>query len=327
MIMCSTTRRQTCANGFWGTDVDIRQLNAFRTVSQLGSITRAAVALGYSQSAVTAQIKSLETALRTRLFERRRDGVHLTPGGERFLPYATRLLRLSEEALSALAPEAPLTGRFAIGASESMTTYRLPDVIRRFHAAHPDVRLVLRAFHEGPGRMVEALAKGDIDVALTHALDPGPPGGPARRLASESVVLVAPPDHPLAGRDAVTGDDLRGATVLIVQANCVYHAALRTSLPDEAAVLLQFGTIEAVKNAVRSGLGIALLPRVAVADLLDQGSVVELRWTPAVGVGSYVLWPEDRADSPLATALDDVLTRVAVEWGTAEPADLRVTVH
>ena len=295
--------------------MDIRQLNAFRAVTRLGSITRAAAVLGYSQSAVTAQIQNLETAMRTRLFERRRDGVRLTTSGERFLPYVNRLLRLAEEALSALAPEAPLVGRVTIGASESITTYRLPAVIRHFHAAHPEVRLALRTFHEGPARMAEALASGDIDVALTHYLDPGPVGLPARRLASEALALVATPDHPLVGRDLVTPADLRDERTLIVQPTCVYDTALQTSLAGErTAPPLQFGTIEAVKIAARSGLGVALLPHVAVADLLRTGELVALRWASEVTVGSYVLWGEERDDSRLQSALESALDHVSGEW-------------
>ncbi|MFC5058146.1 LysR family transcriptional regulator [Saccharothrix xinjiangensis] len=295
--------------------MDIRQLNAFWAVSRTGSITRAAAMLGYSQSAVTAQIKNLESAVRTRLFERRRDGVRLTPGGERFLPYANRLLRLSEEAVSALAPEAPLTGRMTIGASESLTTYRLPDVIRHFHAAHPDVHLMLRTFHEGPDHMMEALVRGDVDIALTHCIDPGPVGVPARRLAPEPLALVAPPDHPMAAGDAVTTDELRRTRTLIVQASCVYDTALRASLPGVRAVPpLQFGTIEAVKTAVRSGLGVALLPRVAVTEQLRTGELVELRWEPGVTISSYVLLGKEQDGSQLLSALDSLLDRVVREW-------------
>jgi DNA-binding transcriptional LysR family regulator len=301
--------------------VDIRQLNAFRTVSQTRSITKAAVILGYSQSAVTAQIKKLEAILRTRLFERRRDGVALTSGGERFLPYVNRLLRLSDEAVSALAPEAALVGRMTIGASESITTYRLPDVIRHFHSAHPDVRLTLRTFHEGPAHMAEALERGDIDVAITHCLDPGPLGGQSKRLSAEALALVATPDHPLAGQGVVTAADLCGARTLIVQATCVYDTALRASLPaDRTVVPLQFGTIEAVKIAAKGSLGVALLPRIAVADQLLTGELVELRWTPRVTIGSYALWGERWEESRLLTALDALLDRVAGEWHAPGPA-------
>ncbi|MEJ2858885.1 MULTISPECIES: LysR family transcriptional regulator [unclassified Saccharothrix] len=301
--------------------MDIRQLNAFRTVSQTGSITRAAAVLGYSQSAVTAQIKNLEAAVRTRLFERRREGVRLTAEGERFLPYANRLLRLSEEALTALAPEAPPAGRLTIGASESITTYRLPGVIRHLHAAYPEVRLALRTYHEGPARMTEALERGDIDLALSHFVDPGPTGRPARRLASEELALVATPDHPLAGRDVVVAEDLCSARTLIVQPTCVYDTALRAVLPGPRTVApLQFGTLEAVKIAARSGLGVALLPHLAVADLLRSGELVELGWTPPVSVSSYVLWGEERDDSRLFTALDQVLDRAVAEWRQPVPA-------
>lgn len=296
--------------------MEIRQLMAFRAVVQTHSITRAAAELGYSQSAVTAQIQNLESAVRVQLFERRRDGVRLTPSGERFLPYANRMLRLSEQARSAVAPDA-LSETLVIGAGESMTTYRLPEVIKHLHAVHPNVRLSLHAFREGPEAIAGALTRGEVDVALTHAVAPGVLGHPTRRLAVEPVALVAAPGHPLARQPVVTDEQVRGAQTLIIQPDCVFDAVLHAGLEaggPRVLAPLQLGTVEAVKIAARSGLGIALLPRVALADALGDGELVELAWRPPTPVHSYLMWDADQTDRRMLAALEAVLDGVVPGW-------------
>ncbi|GAA3859449.1 LysR family transcriptional regulator [Saccharothrix violaceirubra] len=292
--------------------MDVRQLVAFRAVAETRSITRAATALGYSQSAVTAQIKNLESVVRARLFERRRDGVRLTSSGERFLPYVTRLLRLTEEARSAVAPEAEPRGTLTIGASEAITTYRLPDVVWRFHARHPDVRLALHTFHEGPQSLVTALERGEIDVALLHST--GPVGPASRRLAVEELVLVAAPTHSLVGRDVVTVDDLREQSTLIVQSACVYDAVMRAELGHRPVPPLEYGTIEGAKIAAVAGHGVALLPRVCVRSTLDEGRLVALPWMPVTTVAGYLVWDDAQCDPATLAALDAVLTRAVADW-------------
>jgi DNA-binding transcriptional LysR family regulator len=302
--------------------VEIRQLMAFRAVVQTHSITRAAAVLGYSQSAVTAQIQNLESTVRVRLFERRRDGVRLTPSGERFLPYANRLLRLSEQARSAVAPDAP-PETMVIGASESMTTYRLPDVVQHLHTLHPTVRLSLHPFREGPEALAAALGRGEVDVVLTHSVDPRALGRLTRRLAPEPLALVAAPGHPLAGLATVADEDVRLTQTLIVQPDCVYDAVLHAALDvggPRALDPLQLGTIEAVKIAARSGLGIALLPRIALTDALADAELVELAWCPPVPVHSYLMWDAEQTDPRMLAALEVVLDAVCPRWAGRDPA-------
>src|SRR5690606_36391536 len=104
--------------------VDVRQLETFRKVAQLGSITRAATELRYAQSTVTAQIKALESELNVALVKRSGRGIQLTAAGERFLPYAERILQLVAEARHNLRPAADPSGTLLIGTMQSITSYR-----------------------------------------------------------------------------------------------------------------------------------------------------------------------------------------------------------
>src|SRR5436305_2708758 len=111
--------------------MELRQLETFRMVAGQLSFTRAATALGYAQSSVTAQIQALESELGVALFDRLGRHVALTESGQRLLEYAERLLSLAEEARTALADGAEPTGTLTVGAPETALTYRLPRVLQR----------------------------------------------------------------------------------------------------------------------------------------------------------------------------------------------------
>ncbi len=257
--------------------MDHRQLTTFRMVCHTRSITRAAAELGYSQSAVTSQVKSLESVLRVSLFERRRDGVRLTAFGERFLPYAERMLTLADEARTALHADGALAGTLIIGASESVTTYRLPALVEALHHRHPDIRLALRIFREG--QALRALERAEIDVCLLSAVDQPAGDFRLRDLGTDDLVLVAAPGH-----------TVDGGRFLIAQPECLYARILAAEIGPPAANALQFGTLEGVKKAVAAGLGVALLPRVVVTDLVAGGEAAILPWRAASPARLYAAW-------------------------------------
>lgn len=297
--------------------MDGRQLAAFRMVAETGSVTRAAVELGYSQSAVTAQIKALESMLHVQLFDRSRNGVSLTSSGERFLPYATRMLKLAEEAKAniATADNGPVAGTLTIGANETVTTYRLPMLVKHFHECYPDVRLSLRVFHDEPYTLVKSLAKGEIDIALFHSVTDPVTDLDVARILDEDLALVAPVGHPLEELDAVAAHELRRTQILITRADCVYSRVVEAQLGGfelQDTPPLQLGTLEAVKNAVAAArLGVSALPRVVVRELIAREQVTELRWTPPVRVWMYAMWNEKLGVSEPLRALVTLLTQPA----------------
>jgi DNA-binding transcriptional LysR family regulator len=297
--------------------MDGRQLAAFRAVVQTGSVTRAAAELGYSQSAVTAQIKSLESTLSVRLFDRSRNGVSLTSSGERFLPYATRMLRLADEARAEIAGNAMVPGELSIGANETITTYHLPMLLKRFHGRYPEVRLSLGVHHEGPDLLLRALAQGEVDIAFFHAA--GRPNGDfaATRMADEKMALIAPTGHPLADLDVVTLADLRDTQMLVTSTDCVCGKILQTGLRNfdsPETRILPLGTLEAVKDAVATArLGVSALPRVVVADLIAEGKVTELPWISPARVSRYAVWNRKLEMSQPLRALVDLASVAAGE--------------
>ncbi|MFE7510815.1 LysR family transcriptional regulator [Streptomyces sp. NPDC057540] len=266
--------------------MELRLLTTFEKVADVLSFTRAAAELGYAQSSVTSQIRALESSLGVDLFERLGSRIRLTEAGERLLPYARRMAELAEEARTAVAATAEPSGPIAIGTMESLTSYRLPPLLEYFHHRYPKVRLTLRPTLGDETR--QALRQGTYDVGFLMEAETGHEGLESEVLAPEPLVLVAAPGHPLADRTELGTADLTGTPLVGTEPGCAYRDLFEAAL--RAPRFLEFGTIEASKRAVASGLGIALLPRVAVAEELAGGTLVPLPWEAPFTLFTQLAW-------------------------------------
>ncbi|ALO09144.1 transcriptional regulator, LysR family protein [Streptomyces venezuelae] len=268
--------------------MELRLLVTFEKVADVLSFTRAAADLGYAQSSVTGQIRSLETSLGVDLFERLGSRIRLTEAGERLLPYARRMTELAEEARAAVASAGDPEGTIAVGTMESLTSYRLPPLLEYFHHRYPKVRLTLRPTLGDATR--QALRQGTYDVGFLMEPDTEHEGLETEVLAPEPLVLVAGPGHPLSGRTGLTSADLAAAHLVGTEPGCPYRDLFEEELREWAPPFMEFGTIEATKRGVTSGLGVALLPRVAVAEKLASGALVALDWEAPFTLFTQLAW-------------------------------------
>ncbi|MFC9385069.1 LysR family transcriptional regulator [Streptomyces venezuelae] len=268
--------------------MELRLLATFEKVATVLSFTRAAAELGYAQSSVTGQVRSLESSLGVELFERLGSRIRLTEAGERLLPYARRMAELAEEARTAVAATAEPTGTIAVGTMESLTSYRLPPLLEFFHHRYPGVRLTLRPTLGDETR--QALRQGTYDVGFLMEPETEHDGLESEVLAPEPLVLVAGPDHPLAGRTGLTAADVAGAQLVGTEPGCPYRDLFERELGEWSPPFMEFGTIEATKRGVAGGLGVALLPRVAVAAELAAGTLVELAWQAPFTLFTQLAW-------------------------------------
>ncbi|MFJ6580759.1 LysR family transcriptional regulator [Streptomyces sp. NPDC091368] len=266
--------------------MELRLLATFEKVADVLSFTRAAAELGYAQSSVTSQIRALETSLGVDLFERLGSRIRLTEAGERLRPYARRMAELAEEARSAVAATAEPSGPIAVGTMESLTSYRLPPLLEYFHHRYPKVRLALRPTLGDETR--QALRQGTYDVGFLMEAETAHEGLESEVLAPEPLVLVAAPGHPLAGGSELGTADLTGTPLVGTEPGCAYRDLFEAALDEPR--FLEFGTIEASKRAVASGLGIALLPRVTVAGELAGGTLVALDWEAPFTLFTQLAW-------------------------------------
>lgn len=262
--------------------MEFRQLNTFITVAKLNNFTKAAAYLGYSQSAVTAQIQLLEKELDVHLFERLGKGISLTSEGEKFLVYAKQILKLCHEAKNNLAASDILKGNLTIGATESLCAVRLPRLFKEFHKRYPAVEIVLKI--ENCNKCQTLLRENQVDVALIVSQEINAPEFITELKLPEPLVLLAPPGHPLVFKKHVYPEDIADYTVIFAEKGCSYRSLFEKSL-DNAGVtpksIMETGSTQAIKQFAMSGLGIALLPRVAVEEELNRNQLVKLNWDGA----------------------------------------------
>ncbi|MGW5281575.1 LysR family transcriptional regulator [Streptomyces collinus] len=293
--------------------MELRLLVTFEKVAAVGSFTRAAAELAYAQSSVTGQVRALESSLGVELFDRLGSRIRLTEAGERLLPYARRIIELTEEARAAVTGAGEPSGTLTVGTMESLTSYRLPPLLEYFHHRHPGVRIALRTTIGDETR--QALRQGTYDVGFLMEEETGHPGLESVVLAVEPLALVAAPGHAMAGRTLATAD-LTGQPLLATEPGCAYRDLFERELTASAPVdFLEFGTIEATKRAAAAGLGITLLPEVTVAAELAEGSLVRLAWEPPFTLRTQLAWRSGRRLAPHVRLFVEQARRLVSEQG------------
>ena len=145
-----------------GKSMELRQLATFIRVAQFKSFSRAAESLGYSQSAVTVQIRQLEEELDTRLFDRMGKRIALTDTGERFLSHACDVMNQVNQARMSVTSTAELRGSLHIGTIESLACLKLPTVLHLYRKFNPKVSIRITVGE--PEELIEHMERGELDM-------------------------------------------------------------------------------------------------------------------------------------------------------------------
>ncbi|MFD2629516.1 LysR family transcriptional regulator [Oceanobacillus kapialis] len=264
--------------------METKQLMTFKIAAETLNFTQTAKILKFAQSSVTAQIKSLETELDTKLFERLGKRLYLTEAGKQFKSYAEKMIALSEEAKLVTGGMKEPSGTIVIGAQESQCTYRLPPILKEFKNQFPHVKLVFKPAHSDE-MAKEQLLKGELDIAFI--MDVMKPGDSLtmESLIQDDMKLVASPDHPLARKNKVVTKDLEQETFLLTEKGCSYRTMLEDTLRDAHVFptnKFEFVSIEAIKQCVIAELGIAILPAMVVKRDIEEGRMKELNWKQSI---------------------------------------------
>jgi len=236
--------------------MDLTELRIFKAVAEQGGILRAAITLNRVQSNVTTRVKRLEARLGTRLFNREGRRLVLSAEGKVLLEYADRLLQLSSEAQAAVKGRAP-HGALKVGALESTAATRLPQVLARFHKAHPAVRLELVT--GTTAALVAKVMRGELDAAFI-AEPFSARNLEAEPAFTEELVLITPKSHPR----VTTPKDLRDSTILAFASGCAYRRRLESWLGRSSMVaerVMEYGSYHAIVACAAAGSGIAVVPR------------------------------------------------------------------
>ncbi len=292
--------------------MEIRQLKSFRTVANLLSFNKAADQLHYAQSSISVQIQTLEEELGVQLFDRLGKRIQLTETGVLLFEYANKILDLVDETGSAVARDKEPVGSLTVRIPETFGVHRLPAVLNAFHSRFPKVQLnFITCALEG---LEKDLRKGVTDLAFLLAESINAPDLEVETLGFETVVLVAGPGHPLSAKRSVHTRDLAGATILLSRVDCSYRRIFEEILKQEEVAAFskfEFHSVEVIKHSVMSGLGVTVLPEVAVAEEVRRKRLVVLPWSEGgIEVAILMIWFRDRWISPTLQAFMDVTRKV-----------------
>ena len=291
----------------------LAQIEGFIEIARQGNMRRAAYALSISQPALTARLQALEQELATALFRRSHSGMVLTAAGRAFLPHAERAIEAIQSGSSLVRElEHGVIGELALAVAPAVSAYVLPEILVRFTARHPDVRLLVRTGHSE--EIVELVARGEVELGIVRQLRDARVR--SRPLYEDELVLVVRPDHPFARAGRVDVAEISHAQLILFDRTSSYYDVTNALFRSAGVVprgVTEVDNIEAAKRMVERGLGVALLPGTAVADALAGGSLREIELVGAVTIRRQIVAVErlgSRASSPFLDTLWGLLDRI-----------------
>jgi DNA-binding transcriptional LysR family regulator len=257
--------------------VATRRLEAFLAVVEHAGFSRAADRLGISQPTVSQLVGALERAVGAPLLVRERGAVRPTPAGRALVPHATRLLADAEAAAEAVAAaDRDARRHLRVAAGEALATHVLPPAVAALKARLPG--LVATFVVGDEARTIEAVRSGEVDAALltdrSETRDLA-----AHDYAPGRLVLVAAPGSAATRRGRLAAGDLADLTLVVRDAGTVNRREVEQMLASagvEPASRLVASSLEAVKRCVEAGLGVTVVPSIAVVRELEEGRLVEV---------------------------------------------------
>lgn len=290
--------------------MELRYLKTFRKVAVFGSFSRAADHLFLAQSTVSTHVKSLEEELGVPLFDRLGRQIGLTGAGELLFRQCKRLLAIEEETLAEITSYTEPKGSLTIRTPQTVSTYYLPPVLSAFSKKYPKVRLEMTGCTFSVER---ELRSGTIDLAflLTHEFSS--PNLHYEVIGKERLFLVTNPLHPLADRKRIVLSDLTDTTLMLAKTDCAYRRPFEQQLAEKKvspASVMEFNSIEAIKQSAVAGAGIALLPERAVRAEVDSKklSVLNVELAPDE-TSIWMIWHKDKWISPILKAFIETVAQ------------------
>ncbi|KNH03388.1 Hydrogen peroxide-inducible gene activator [Qipengyuania citrea LAMA 915] len=292
----------------------LKQIAIFAKLADTGNMSEAANALALTQPALSQQLRTLETSLGLKLFERVPKGMQLTPAGRDLLSAARNVqnaVRDFDDAADRAAER--FVGSIRFGVTPTLGPYLMPSVIKTLHRRYPGLRLYIR---EGiPDQQHAELAAGELDMVLSPLPIAGR-GLAIEPLFREPLRIVVPPDDPLNERPRLVAADFAGRTFLTLDHRHHYHRQLETICGHlDATVLADYeGTsLDAVQQMVGSGVGLAILPELYIRS--DAGGLDVVRIAEPEGWQEYrsvgVAWRSSAAFAELYTEIGETIAEEA----------------
>ena len=258
--------------------MEFREISTFLQVEQYQSFSKAARHLGYSQAAVTIQIKQLEQELGVHLFDRIGKQISLTHQGQVFYQYAVSIRNDLEQAKNAVSDPSTLSGKLCLGTIESICASIFPDLLAEYHRLHPEVTISIVT--DSPGVLLDRMNENTIDIV--YLLD--------RRIYNnrwcktleepEENIFVASPDHELAlAKRELELDEVLRFPFFLTEKDASYRHMLEqylASINRSVKPFLEIGSTEFIIHMLLKNTGISFLPKFTVQRELQQKQLTAL---------------------------------------------------
>ena len=256
------------------------QLRILSAIVNEGSFKKAADSLYVTQPAVSLQVQNLEKQLEVTIFDRGGRKAELTEAGQLLLKYCERILSDCEEACRALEDLQNLKGgSLVVGASQTTGTYLMPRMIGLFRDKYPDVSVQLEihstrrtGWSVANGQIDLAIIGGELPAELNDLLDVIP-------YTTDELALVIPKNHHLANQKELIKEDLYKLGFIGLDSKSTTRKVVDKLLANSGLdvqrlrIDMELNSLEAIKNAVQSGLGASFLPVVSIEKELEAGTV------------------------------------------------------
>ena len=259
--------------------MEFREISTFLQVAQYQSFSKAARHLGYSQAAVTIQIKQLEQELGVHLFDRIGKQISLTHQGQVFYRYAVSIRNDLEQAKNAVSDPSTLSGKLCLGTIESICASIFPDLLAEYHRLHPDVTISIVT--DSPGVLLDLMNENTIDIV--YLLD--------RRIYDnrwcktleepEENIFVASPDHELAlVKRELELDEVLRFPFFLTEKDASYRHMLEqylASINRSVKPFLEIGSTEFIIHMLLKNTGISFLPEFTIRREVEQKRLTALK--------------------------------------------------
>ena len=264
------------------------QLKILQTINNEGSFKKAAEKLYISQPAVSLQIQNLERQLNVPVFYRDKRKAHLTETGQLLSKYCDRILSLCEETCRSLDELQTLqSGTLVIGASQTTGTYLLPRLIGIFRQKYPQIAVELKV--HSTRRIAWGIVNGQIDLAIVGGEIPAELYNilEITSYAEDELALILPITHPFSSLESIQKEDLYRLKFIALDTESTIRKVIENTLIQNGIdsryfkIEMELNSVEAIKNAVQSGLGAAF---VSVSAISKELELKMIHWTKIEGV-------------------------------------------
>lgn len=290
-------------------DISFKQLEAFCAVVEDRSFLAAARRLRLKQPTISAHVTHLEKQIGASLLTRSKKEILATPEGNILYRYGNEIIKLSQKALAEInQANGTETGAVKMGASNLPGTYLLPRILKGFRRKFPHINVNLKLGDSE--EIVNDVQSGRLEVGVAWINKKLPRNLASKYFDRDKLVLVVPKNHDWCRRRSVSASELKTEPFLMREQGSalkelfIRALALRSMKLDDLNIIAELGSNDSLKESIKNGLGVGILPSLAVSDEVEKGQlkIIELQ-DLAMPVRMYLIYNKTRPLSALAGIL------------------------